>query len=88
MTRPVIRPEDAALNPDSPPTFEFDTVVCTDTTGGHGTCSGDSGGPLLDAETGQQVGITSYGGSKCETGVPACYTDVAMFQDWIAEQQP
>ncbi len=87
VTRPVIPIEVAQGYDDFPDRFLFTTVICIDTTGGHGTCSGDSGGPLLDGE-GNQAGITSYGGSQCTTGVPGCFTDVAMFNDWIDDQQP
>merc|ERR1712112_105797 len=47
-----------------------DGVVCIDTTGGKGTCSGDSGGPLnmkfdvKDGSAGQkwkQIGVVSFG---------------------------
>merc|ERR1711971_149202 len=63
-----------------------DGVVCIDTAGGKGTCSGDSGGPLnmkfdvVDKEgnPGQkwkQVGIVSFGASAgCEVGYPAGFT--------------
>merc|ERR1712243_87791 len=53
-------------------------VVCIDTTGGKGTCNGDSGGPLTMkyevTKAGQkwkQVGIVSFGASAgCEVGYP------------------
>merc|ERR1711982_250079 len=59
-----------------------DGVVCIDTTGGKGTCNGDSGGPLnMKAEVkaaGQQwkhVGVVSFGSSSgCEVGLPAGFT--------------
>ncbi len=69
-----------------PAAFAFTTVVCINTDGGRGTCSGDSGGPLLSEPDRRQVGITSYGGNQCTTEVPACFTDVAMFNDWIDQQ--
>merc|ERR1719481_2452463 len=67
-------------------------VVCIDTTGGRGTCSGDSGGPLnMKAdmkEAGQawkQVGIVSFGASAgCEVGYPAGFTRTEYYLDWIS----
>merc|ERR1712227_376855 len=75
-----------------------DGVVCIDTTGGKGTCNGDSGGPLnmkfdvVDKEgnPGQkwkQVGVVSFGASAgCEVGYPAGFTRNAYFMDWICSE--
>merc|ERR1711887_16173 len=71
-----------------------DGVVCIDTTGGKGTCNGDSGGPLnMKAEVtkaGQQwkqVGIVSFGASAgCEVGYPAGFTRVEYYLDWIMSE--
>merc|ERR1712138_117380 len=59
-------------------------VVCIDTTGGKGTCNGDSGGPLnmkfdvKDGAAGQkwkQIGVVSFGASAgCEVGYPAGFS--------------
>merc|ERR1711994_763533 len=59
-----------------------DGVVCIDTTGGKGTCNGDSGGPLnmMGSMKGagdkwKQVGVVSFGASAgCEVGYPAGFT--------------
>merc|ERR1711872_337273 len=69
-------------------------VVCIDTTGGRGTCNGDSGGPLnMKAEVtkaGQQwkqVGVVSFGASAgCEVGYPAGFTRVEYYLDWIMSE--
>lgn len=73
-------------------------VVCIDTAGGKGTCSGDSGGPLnmkfdvvdKDGVAGQkwkQVGIVSFGASAgCEVGYPAGFTRNAYYMDWICSE--
>ena len=53
---------------------------------GKDTCDGDSGGPLVTRTiNGQyyQVGIVSYGSKYCARGVPAIYTRVSGFVDWI-----
>jgi secreted trypsin-like serine protease len=73
-----------------------DGIVCIDTTGGRGSCNGDSGGPLtLTGKTvagtpnprACQVGIVSFGSSSgCEKGLPAGFTRVAYFMDWITQK--
>ncbi|KAK7071888.1 hypothetical protein SK128_021709 [Halocaridina rubra] len=57
-------------------------MICIDSTGGKGTCNGDSGGPLFNG--GVTVGITSFGSSTgCETGYPDGFTRVSSYLDWI-----
>ena len=56
---------------------------------GHTSCNGDSGGPLVcysqqDASW-YQVGIVSFGPSPCDENIPAVYTRVAAFADWIEQ---
>ncbi|KAL7643263.1 UNVERIFIED_CONTAM: hypothetical protein RMT77_006554 [Armadillidium vulgare] len=60
--------------------------ICIDATDGHGTCNGDSGGPLNYNTVGgwQTRGITSFGSSAgCESGAPDAFTQVTHFLDWI-----
>jgi len=63
----------------------FAGVICTSTTGGRGTCNGDSGGPLTVADGGRlQVGITAFVASAgCERGFPAGFARVSHFRAWI-----
>ena len=71
-----------------------DCVLCIDTTGGRGTCNGDSGGPLdmkcamtAAGQQWKQVGITSFGASAgCEVGYPAGFTRVECYLDWIKSE--
>merc|ERR1711923_509166 len=65
-----------------------DGVVCIDTTGGKGTCNGDSGGPLnmkYDVKSGasgdkwKQVGVVSF-------GAPAGFTRTEYYLDWICSE--
>ncbi|XP_050738551.1 chymotrypsin BII-like [Eriocheir sinensis] len=57
-------------------------IVCIDSTGGMGTCNGDSGGPLN--KDGFTYGITSFGSSAgCEAGYPDAFTRVYNYLDWI-----
>jgi len=58
--------------------------ICIDSTGGKGTCNGDSGGPLN--KNGKTYGITSFGSAAgCEKGYPDAFTRVTHFLDWIQE---
>jgi len=61
-------------------------VVCIDTTGGHGSCNGDSGGPMsIPGPTYNQIGIVSFGSAAgCEIGAPAGFTEVSKYIDWIS----
>merc|ERR1739848_484698 len=69
-------------------------VVCIDTTGGRGSCNGDSGDPLVQQAGGKapgdkwtQVGIVSFGASAgCEVGYPAGYTRTEYYLDWIKSE--
>jgi len=54
---------------------------------GRDSCSGDSGGPLIQqANTDTPwflVGVVSFGTSKCGTGTPGIYTRVSAYIPWI-----
>lgn len=56
-------------------------VESTEFRGETGICSGDSGGPALDAE-GKVVGVVSRGGPDCSTPV---YGTVTAWQDFIVQ---
>merc|ERR1712055_379380 len=68
-----------------------DGILCIDSVDGHGSCNGDSGGPMNYAHPGEHEhegtetrGITSFGPSTgCETGYPDAYTRVTSYLDWI-----
>lgn len=60
-----------------------ETEFRLDESKGHGTCSGDSGGPAYLEQNGQQylVGVTSRGSPLCdEVGV---YTNAVFYKEWI-----
>merc|ERR1712098_775943 len=73
-----------------------DGVVCIDTTGGKGTCNGDSGGPLnmkFDVKDGaagpkwKQIGVVSFGASAgCEVGSPAGFSRTEYYRDWLCSE--
>ncbi|XP_069688740.1 brachyurin-like isoform X1 [Periplaneta americana] len=61
-------------------------MICVSTPGGKSTCSGDSGGPLIHSQNGGyvQVGVVSFSAaSGCEAGLPAGFTRVTSYLDWI-----
>jgi len=67
-----------------------DNHLCISTTDGHGSCNGDSGGPLSDvSEDGifSEIGIVSFGLSLgCSIGFPAGFTRVTSYLDWISSE--
>ena len=67
--------------------MDWERIICIDTTGGMGTCNGDSGGPLMVGDaSGPLTGITSFGSIfGCEVGAPACFTAVPSYLDWLNE---
>jgi trypsin len=62
-----------------------DTMICAGrNNGGIDSCSGDSGGPLLDA-AGRQVGIVSWGFSCANAIYPGVYSNVQAAYEWIKD---
>ena len=56
--------------------------------GGLGTCSGDSGGPLqcqLTDKRWHQFGVISWGISCAKPGIPDVFTKVSAYINWIEE---
>jgi len=54
------------------------------------SCNGDSGGPLFVREFSSdpwvQIGLVSFGTTKCGRGVPGVYTRVTNYLPWIDSQ--
>jgi Trypsin len=50
-----------------------------------GTCSGDSGGPILTAvdQTWVEIGLTSFGADNCNTAQPGFFTRTDTIDAWI-----
>jgi len=71
-----------------------DGAFCVDTSGGRGSCNGDSGGPAImrisrrsPGDRWKEVGVVSFGASAgCEAGLPAAFTRVEYYLDWILEE--
>ena len=66
-------------------------TLCAGGDGKKGTCSGDSGGPLLmkgsSAQNDVQIGVTSLGPEDCaEDGYPDVFTRVSYVAQWIDGQ--
>lgn len=62
----------------------YDSMICAGVPeGGKDSCQGDSGGPMFDSETGEQLGIVSWGYGCARPGYPGVYTEVAYFIDWM-----
>ncbi|WP_043991399.1 serine protease [Vibrio sp. AND4] len=75
------------------PTFKPQESLCANGFPGRvytGICSGDSGGPLTYQDGNgdyQQIGVVSYGSSKCESPViPSVFTEVLNYVPWIEAQ--
>jgi V8-like Glu-specific endopeptidase len=63
------------------------TMLCAgDSLPNHDSCSGDSGGPLLDKATGEQVGIVSFGKGCGDPDFPGVYTRVSTYASWIQDR--
>lgn len=69
--------------------FKYDpnTQICAGAEGGHGTCFGDSGGPLQCLHKGRWhlVGVTSYGKACALPYIADVFTKVAAYREWIEE---
>jgi len=60
-----------------------DVMVCAGSgTAGRDSCAGDSGGPLL--VDGVAVGIVSFGSGCARDNVPAVYTRISAYEEWIS----
>lgn len=61
-------------------------VTTAEFTVGEATCEGDSGGPALDEDTGEVIGVVSRSGPTCEgEGVHNVYTRVDTYA-WLMEE--
>lgn len=90
---PVLREVDVVgiTNQECVQSYSILTVtasnICISTAGGKGSCNGDSGGPLSFVNNGvfNQVGVVSFGSNQgCEVGIPAGFSRVSSFTDWIS----
>lgn len=73
---------------DAPISSVQETEVRLDESKGHGTCSGDSGGPAYVEQNGELYlfGVTSRGSALCDSvGV---YTNAVYYADWIKSTMP
>lgn len=68
------------------------SILCVGGRTGHDTCSGDSGGPLMQAVHENKksnwilYGVISYGSAQCgREGQPAVYTRITHYLDWVIQ---
>ncbi|KAH8365929.1 hypothetical protein KR093_007402 [Drosophila rubida] len=58
--------------------------ICVSTFEGSSICRNDAGGPLIDLHSSVQIGVASFESSLgCDKGVPAVFTRVTSFLNWI-----
>ncbi|KAK2892939.1 hypothetical protein Q8A67_012927 [Cirrhinus molitorella] len=64
--------------------FNKKSLLCTDAAAST-SCLGDSGAPLTCEKNGVYylVGLTTWGGKKCEPQKPAVFTRVSAYHSWI-----
>merc|ERR1711983_459094 len=85
VLREVTVPVESNENCDAYYGIVKDSQICINAEGGHGTCNGDSGGPLTF--NGVHVGLTSFGSSRgCESGAPDAFTRTSYFRGWIRKK--
>lgn len=60
-------------------------ILCAKGDDGVDACTGDSGGPLLLADSSIQVGVISSG-SGCDGRLPTVYSRISAGEDWIRQQ--
>lgn len=72
------------------PSFPFllfrKNVICVKGQEKRSACRGDSGGPLIAADSRALIGLTSFGSAMgCELGLPQGFTRVSSHLPWITE---
>jgi hypothetical protein len=82
-----VDPETCVRQYDETTPINPDNMLCA----GHSlpnrdSCHGDSGGPLLDKATGEQVGIVSFGKGCGDTDFPGIYTRISTYTSWIHDR--
>jgi secreted trypsin-like serine protease len=89
---PVLRKTNSTVVPNADCSAIYGSIItggiiCTSVAEGHGTCNGDSGGPLsyINADgTFSQIGVTSFVASAgCEYGYPDGFTRMNGYLSWI-----
>jgi trypsin len=50
---------------------------------GKDSCSGDSGGPIINTSTGVLIGVVSWGQGCAEAGFPGVYTRLGNYVNFI-----
>ena len=58
--------------------------ICVSSEGGVSACDGDSGSPLVLADTNTQIGLMSFTTVSCTAGNPQSYTRLTSYLTWIS----
>merc|ERR1712018_951278 len=86
---PVVSDEDCNASYGASGYAVADSMICAGLPeGGNDSCQGDSGGPFFSnesPETGELLGIVSWGIGCARAGYPGVYTEVSHFVEWITE---
>ncbi|CAH2090050.1 unnamed protein product [Euphydryas editha] len=64
------------------PAVDPEIELCSYSSDRIGTCSGDSGSPLVDADTNEQIGCVAWG-IPCARNAPDVFARISAYQDWI-----
>lgn len=69
-----------SVNEDSP---NFCAGIATE---GYDSCRGDSGGPIVNKNTGVQLGLVSFGSRQCgEENTYGVYTNLSYYAEWLEQ---
>ena len=62
----------------------YESQMCAgEKNGGFDSCWGDSGGPMVNKQTGILIGVVSTGVGCARKGLPGIYTRVSRYTKWI-----
>ncbi|XP_050344647.1 chymotrypsin-1-like [Nymphalis io] len=79
-----VRNRAAQLNIRNAPAVQPHIEICTFHSNGRGTCNGDSGSPLMRADSQQQIGVVSWG-LPCARGAPDMFVRISAYRNWIQQ---
>jgi trypsin len=65
-------------------TLSSNVMLCA-ARSGKDACSGDSGGPLIHIQSGELIGITSWGVGCALAAYPGVYARVSAYEAWIKD---
>ena len=87
VTLPYVKQAQCIKSLELPPNIRL-TSICAGGVKGQSSCSGDSGSPLMIKKSNGYlniIGVTSAGGMCGVENMPALYTRVSLYKDWITK---